>query len=197
MTRTGKIARLPKDIRDIVNRRLDNGHEAGEITEWLNEQPAVKAVLEKKFEGEPIQPSSIHTWKTGGYLDWKSASESQPVGGRGFAALLNKINELKRMPMLNLEADIALLLGVTLAMESGRLDALAEGEERMNALRAVLDAFVQLRGAELDGGKLNLARQKLEDLKFAAEKCRKENEPKPKRTPEEQQARIRQILGTE
>ncbi len=196
MAHTGKIARLPKDIREIVNKRLDDGHTGADIANWLNEQPQVKAVMDSRFAGEPISSVNIYAWKGGGFLDWKRASGAS-LGRSGLAALLNRINEIKRMPTQDLGNDLALLLSVSLAMECDRLDAIDDGDERMKTLTAALDAFAQWRGAELDGGKVNLIRQKLEDLKQAAEKRLLDNAPKPKRTPAEQQARIRQILGTE
>ena len=76
MTRIGKIARLPKDIRDVVNKRLLDGHPAPDIISWLNEQPAVKTVLEKDFEGEAISQNNVSTWKKGGYHDWKEEIEA-------------------------------------------------------------------------------------------------------------------------
>ena len=35
-TRNGKIARLPKTIRDDLGRRIENGEQGKELVEWLN-----------------------------------------------------------------------------------------------------------------------------------------------------------------
>jgi hypothetical protein len=39
MSRNGKIARLPQQIREQINRRLENGEEGKQIAEWLNTLP--------------------------------------------------------------------------------------------------------------------------------------------------------------
>jgi hypothetical protein len=72
----GKIARLPKDIREELNRRLDNGQPAAEIATWLNEIPAVKEILTKYFGGKPINHRNVSNWRGGGYQRWLEKQES-------------------------------------------------------------------------------------------------------------------------
>src|SRR6185436_12805559 len=57
--RTGTIAQLPRDVRDEVNRMLDNGCRYKAVVSWLeaNGHPGVKA-------------SHIGEWKKGGYQEW-------------------------------------------------------------------------------------------------------------------------------
>lgn len=71
-TRKGKIARLPRSIRDELNQRIHDGQPAGEILPWLNELPEVKVVLTRSFGGEPIGDQNLTNWRQGGYLDWCS-----------------------------------------------------------------------------------------------------------------------------
>jgi len=57
--RTGKIARLPEEIRNQVNELLDDGIEYPRIVDWLSEQ------------GYPgFNHMNISRWKDGGYQDW-------------------------------------------------------------------------------------------------------------------------------
>lgn len=42
MTRTGKIARLPRYLRDSLNQRLRDGESGKKLTAWLNSIQAVK-----------------------------------------------------------------------------------------------------------------------------------------------------------
>lgn len=56
MSRNGKIARLPREVRDEVNRRLEAHQSGSKIVDWLNAEPAVKDVLEREFGGKPISP---------------------------------------------------------------------------------------------------------------------------------------------
>ena len=76
MTRNGKIARLPRHIRDELNQRLDNGEPAVRLVDWLNNLPEVQKVLETEFESRPINESNISEWKKGGYLEWQAQRET-------------------------------------------------------------------------------------------------------------------------
>jgi hypothetical protein len=77
MTRTGKIARLPRHLRDQLNRRLDDGEKGPCLLEWLNAQDDVRRVLEESFAGRPINEQNLSDWRQGGFLDWKQQEESR------------------------------------------------------------------------------------------------------------------------
>src|SRR4051812_15417975 len=63
-TRTGKVARLPVDVRETVNRMLENGVRFNDIIKHLDEL------------GYPgIHDYNISRWKTGGYQDWLALKE--------------------------------------------------------------------------------------------------------------------------
>src|SRR6266446_1134034 len=68
--RTGKIARLSHDIREQLNRRLNDGEQAHSILEWLNAVPEVQAVLAAGFDGRPLNKVNLTEWRHGGYRDW-------------------------------------------------------------------------------------------------------------------------------
>src|ERR1035438_7957478 len=51
MTRVGKIARLPREIREQLNHRLQDGEIGKRLVDWLNSLPEVKAVLAGEFNG--------------------------------------------------------------------------------------------------------------------------------------------------
>jgi hypothetical protein len=72
---TGKIARLPKDLRDQLNRRLENGDPASEILPWLNELPVVKTILTRHFDGVPVSDKNLTTWRQGGHQRWLQKRE--------------------------------------------------------------------------------------------------------------------------
>jgi hypothetical protein len=67
----GKIARLPRSIREELNTRLDDGVPYELLLEWVNSQPAVNAVLAADFEGEPITKQNLYSWKQHGFRSWK------------------------------------------------------------------------------------------------------------------------------
>jgi len=66
MTRTGKIARLPQEIRARLNRRLQDGESGRQLIEWLNLLPEVQVVLRRDFEGREISDQNFSDWKAGG-----------------------------------------------------------------------------------------------------------------------------------
>jgi hypothetical protein len=70
MTRRGKIARLPADIRDQINSRLQDGEEGKSILAWLNSLPEVQIILADLFHGRPVNHANFSDWKLGGYRDW-------------------------------------------------------------------------------------------------------------------------------
>jgi hypothetical protein len=71
-TRNGKIAQLPKPIRDDLNHRLENGKQSPELLKWLNSLPETKDLLAQKFDNQPITPSNISDWRHGGFQDWRA-----------------------------------------------------------------------------------------------------------------------------
>ena len=66
----GKIARLPAEIREEVNHRLHDGQSASEILPWLNDLPAVKEILARQFDGQPIKSQNLSPWRKIGYRRW-------------------------------------------------------------------------------------------------------------------------------
>lgn len=79
----GKIGRLPKAIRELLNRRLDDGVSHSSLAEWLNGLPPVKSVLEAYFGSAPISEKNISNWRLTGYQRWAEKQE-----------LLNEVKEL-------------------------------------------------------------------------------------------------------
>jgi hypothetical protein len=77
MTRTGKIARLPYGIRDLLNRRLHNGEQGVKLLKWLNGLPEVQEVLAEEFGGRPINEQNLSEWKQGGFNDWLRHQEAR------------------------------------------------------------------------------------------------------------------------
>jgi len=75
MKRTGKIARLPHQLRDQLNHRLYHGEPGVELIQWLNSLPEVQALLAEHFNAVPISPQNLSEWNNGGYLDWLATQE--------------------------------------------------------------------------------------------------------------------------
>jgi len=72
---TGKISRLPREIREQVNERLDAGEPGKRLVAWLNELPAVRALLAAEFGGAAINEQNLTNWKQGGFREWRMERE--------------------------------------------------------------------------------------------------------------------------
>ncbi len=80
--RNGKIARLPKSIRDDLGRRIENGEQGKDVVEWLNGLPAVQDVLKEHFGGRPINEQNLSEWKQGGHPEWLRQEETRSLAGK-------------------------------------------------------------------------------------------------------------------
>jgi hypothetical protein len=52
--RFGKIARLSRELRDKLNRRIRDGEKGTCLIAWLNGLPEVQAMLDRDFGGRPV-----------------------------------------------------------------------------------------------------------------------------------------------
>ncbi|HBJ87777.1 MAG TPA: hypothetical protein DDZ88_28755 [Verrucomicrobiales bacterium] len=73
--RTGKIARLPKAVREQLNQRLADGEQGEALLKWLHSLPEVLEVLVSDFEGRPILKQNLSEWRQGGFRDWEARQE--------------------------------------------------------------------------------------------------------------------------
>jgi len=58
------------DIRNELNRRLQNGVAGPALVKWLNGKPGVKKLLAEQFDGRPVNEQNLSDWRQGGYQDW-------------------------------------------------------------------------------------------------------------------------------
>ena len=75
MNRNGKIARLPRAIRDELNQRLQDGEDGGTLLPWLNGLPEVQAVLARHFAGVALGKQNLSEWRGGGFAEWSARQE--------------------------------------------------------------------------------------------------------------------------
>src|SRR5688572_5008413 len=62
--RCGKIARLPKDVRQELNTRLEDGQSYDDIIQWLT-----------SAGHDGFNKQNLSTWKQGGHQDWLREQE--------------------------------------------------------------------------------------------------------------------------
>jgi hypothetical protein len=67
---TGKIGRLPFEIRYQLGRGIHDGIPGVRLVAWLNSLPEVQAILASDFGNPPINEQNLSKWKVRGYPDW-------------------------------------------------------------------------------------------------------------------------------
>lgn len=175
MTRKGKIARLPRHIRDQLNHRLDDGEQGTRLVEWLNSQDDVKLVLEQDFDARPITEQNLAEWKQGGFLDWQKHQES-----RDWVRLMtDDASELAEdTGVMPLSDRLSSMAALTLGKIMGELAAHAPSDKaRRDDFFRVLKELARLRRDDLEAARsrtyLELAdAQRRNSRKFASQTAR-------------------------
>ena len=148
--RKGKIARLPRLLRDEVCQRLSDGDTGAEICTWMNKLPAVRKVLDKAFKGEDINEQNLSAWRMGGYEEWRADQ--------------CRVENIKRLS--DFSARIAQAAGTSLsagacAIAAGRVQNILEGLADED-LAQIIPALKMLSDTEI-----NRAKEKNDRLKLA------------------------------
>ncbi|HEV2694211.1 MAG TPA: hypothetical protein VG347_15055 [Verrucomicrobiae bacterium] len=164
MSRTGKIARLPKAVRDQLNKNLTDGVSGVRLVDWLNSLPEVQQVLTDQFDGRGINEVNLSEWKAGGYLDWQARRE-----------MLESAKELAEEGQ-DIQASLEGLtkhLGTVVAARYAQLLNDWNGEvdegfmKKLKALRLLCHDVAVLRRADLKAERLELEKKQFEN----AQRC--------------------------
>jgi hypothetical protein len=206
MTRNGKIARLPREIRAELNRRLQDGEPGTSLVEWLGTLPEVQRVLSEGFGGRPISEQNLSEWKRGGYQEWLAQQETL-AHARELSADARELSEA---------ADGLLTdhLAAVLTARYARLLAGWDGEvnedfrRKLRALRTLSQDIVELRRGDHSAARLRIEQERLDEQKDWTEEeaieyfQRWADNPRvresicgPCLSPEERRRRIREIFG--
>jgi hypothetical protein len=142
--RNGKIARLPREIRDTLNTRLDDSSsQSPEILAWLNSLPDVLQILERDFESRPISEQNLSEWRQGGFRDWQLRQESR----ERLARFLDLSDDLDDSPDDRPIPDrLAHLLAVELATVTHQLlEQTTDPQERFQLISKALRQVQEIR----------------------------------------------------
>jgi hypothetical protein len=160
MARNGKIARLPRDIRDELNRRLHNGEQGGPLLAWLNAVPAVPAVLARDFGGCVISKQNLCEWRAGGFAEWQARQETLEQA-RELAA---DAREITAATDGRLTDHLATVLAVRYAsaLSSWNGEVTEDFRKKLRALRGLCQDIVELRRGDHSGARLKMEQERLE-----------------------------------
>jgi hypothetical protein len=175
MSRNGKIAHLPANIRAELNRRLDDGHEATVLADWLNSLPEVQAILRSRFDGIPISKMNICRWREGGFVDWQRNTAQR----ESIHQLAEEAADLTaELSGESLARSLATVLAAELVLATRSIinDA-ANPEDRFKRLLAVLPVITRLSGDDHHATRVAIARERA-DLHRAREEAKLAQEAK-------------------
>lgn len=159
MTRNGKIARLPREIREQINCRLDDGIPGVEIVAWLNASREVRKVLKSLFDGHPINEQNLSDWKQGGFLDWQKQQEIQNLA-RAWAENADELTKSAGGPLS--DAASALLGMQYLRMIESMSTAASVQREDWARLRELCHDLVALRKGDHAAERLKIERERIQ-----------------------------------
>lgn len=160
MTPTGKIARLPGEIREELNRRLHNGEPGKKLVAWLNSLPETRQMLAARFDGRPINEPNLTAWKSGGYLLWLLEQETLAQARR----LPQTVSELSAAANHQLSDHLSTVLATRYAVALANWDGKITGkfQRQLRLLRHLCRSIVPLRRGDHAAIRLDLAQERLD-----------------------------------
>jgi hypothetical protein len=159
ITRNGKIARLPKAVRDELNRRLSDGEPGKELVAWLNSLPEVRSVVAVEFDGRPVREQNLSEWKQGGYGEWLRQQEALEL----VRSLSEEAQEMKAAADEPLTEKLGLWLVARYAVATRKLAGKDnDGEIDWPRLRELCQDVVALRRGDHSAVRLKIEQERLE-----------------------------------
>ena len=157
LTRNGKIARLPRAIRQELNRRLQDGEQGKTLVAWLNALPEVQAIGAAEWAGKPLREQNLSEWRKGGYRDWLVQQEALELAAR----LGEDAAELAAEDRPPLTDTLALWVTARLAVATRRV-AGTEGAAGWRLLRELCADLIELRRGDHSAQRLRMERERLD-----------------------------------
>ena len=170
MTRNGKIARLPRAVRELINQRLADGEPGKALVTWLNGLPEVVAVLDRDFGGRGITEQNLSEWRQGGFVDWQRHQESLEWMRTAAEQAEELAAQAGAMPLTDvLSGSVALLLAKLI--QEAASSATTSSESRPEARRELLGLireWTALRKTDHRAAQLKMAQSDWEAAKAKA-----------------------------
>lgn len=159
MARNGKIARLPREIRDELNRRLHSGGQGGPLLAWLNALPEVAAVMAREFGGNPVSKQNLCEWRAGGFAEWQARQETLEQA-RELAADAAEITAATDGKLTDHLATV-LAVRYASALSGWNGEVTEEFRKKLRALRGLCQDIVELRRGDHSGARLQMEQERL------------------------------------
>jgi len=162
MTGAGKIARLPRDIREQLNRRLQDGERGTDLAAWLNRLPETQTARSPESGGNRFSEQDLSAWEQGGHRDWL-AQQAALAQVRQLAA---EVAELQPAGEGALTDTLAGFLSAQYVVAAKAAVRQAAGDAvDLKTLQALCGDVVALRRGDQNAEWLRLEREKLDGAK--------------------------------
>jgi len=205
MARSGKIARLPREICEELNRRMRDNEPGGQSLAWLNGLPEVRHVLASDFGGSSISKQNLYEWRIGGYKNWLQQQEVLDMA-RQLSADTGELQPAGAQPLTE---QMSVWLTARYLMAIRKLAARnPDGEPDLKVLREFCHDVVALRRGDHSGARLKIEQERLErerekteeEVVAQFEKWAKNQQLldcicQNWKSPEERKRRLREIFG--
>jgi len=156
LTHNGKIGRLPAEIQQQLNHRLDLRERAKPLVAWLNSLPEVQAILADEFAGRPIREQNISEWRKRGYQDWLRQREARITA----AQVVAEISELQPPGAPPLVDQMTVWVTARYLLTVRKLaETSAEPEPQLKVLREFIQDIVAVRRADYSAARLKLEQE--------------------------------------
>lgn len=177
MTHNGKISRLPKDIIEQLNRRLEDDETGKDLVAWLNSLPQVQAIIQSEFEGRPIREQNLSEWKKRGFRHWQRRQERREL----FSQLQTTTADMRTATdSRSFHRQTSVMLATDLALAAREvLDEVQDPEKRAEALGQLIGKFTQLRREESNAIRAQVARERWKLELAEAEEERRPDQSTP------------------
>ncbi len=206
MTRTGKIARLPRAIREELNQRMDDGEPGPRLVEWLNGLPEVKEIMTRDFGGKVVTVWNLGEWRKGGFREWQALKTQERKTacrgtGAGVVSTKDLADSIEAAALATYEASLRGWDGIMTTELSAKLHGLSLSLRDVARLRrgqlAVEQSSIGRERLALDRERLELERSKLDHQKSkgpAAEPTETSEELSPTMSHEDRAKLVKQMF---
>jgi hypothetical protein len=152
----GKIARLPREVREQLNRRLLDGEKGQTLLVWLNAHEKVQRTLKTNFDGRGITKQNLSEWMHGGYREWVFQQEAIEVVRR-MDIDASELDKASKKPLIDLLS--RRLAAQYMVMLANGLDG--KGQIDIKLLNELCRHVVALRRSDQAGDRLGVERDRL------------------------------------
>ncbi len=156
MTRPSKISRLPRQIRDELNRRLDNREQNKRLVQWLNSLPETQSLVAAEFAGQPISPQNLSDWKKSGLRNWQLRQAALEFTQDALP------DELETAQLEKMSAKLIRCLQIRYAAVAGSLPPPdGDPDTELRRLAGLSSNLTAMRRGDLSAERLSIEQQRL------------------------------------